>query len=120
MRKRGVILAATALLLLAGCATPSAGTTEPVQIRQIADAPPALKTPTPTPSAEAVIEVAPEPVIEQTAPEPAPDPVLCPEGTIAGAVDDYGNESSCYELSDDGEQCVEYNDANECTAWYRP
>lgn len=46
-------------------------------------------------------------------------PTLCPDGTTAQAVDDYGNESNCVELGGGGEQCVAYNDANECTAWLK-
>lgn len=43
--------------------------------------------------------------------------IFCPSGTIAGAVDDNGNESNCQPLNDQGQQCVEYSDANECVAW---
>lgn len=47
-------------------------------------------------------------------------PTLCPEGTVAGAVDEAGNESACYETNDDGQQCVAYDDANNCTQYYKP
>lgn len=47
-------------------------------------------------------------------------PALCPPGTAAGAVDAAGNESACYELNDEGQGCVAYDDANNCTQWYKP
>lgn len=72
-------------------------------------------------------EVLPEPVpldipVEEPQEDPAPEPepyvpTLCPEGTRANAVDELGNESNCEPLGPTGEQCVAYNDANECTAW---
>lgn len=44
-------------------------------------------------------------------------PVKCPAGTHAMAVDDQGNESNCDPLNDQGQQCVAYDDNNQCTAW---
>lgn len=65
------------------------------------------------------------PVVEYV--EPAPYvPTLCPGGTTAGAVDDMGNESSCYPLNDQQEVCGAYEDfdgdgvATDCTNWYKP
>lgn len=68
-------------------------------------------------------------VAKSTTPPPPPPtpenfygnagPVQCPGGTIAGAVDDYGNESNCQPTSN-GQPCVEYNEANQCVAWYKP
>lgn len=61
-----------------------------------------------------------------TPPPPAPEnfygnsgPVQCPAGTAPNAVDEYGNESNC-QATNGGQPCVEYNDANECVAWYQP
>lgn len=53
-------------------------------------------------------------------PPPPPAPVKCPAGTTPGAVDAAGNESACQDLNNNGQQCVAYNDANECTQWYKP
>lgn len=79
-------------------------------------------TPTPTPTETHTPTPEPEPVVEQPpAPAPPPaDPTKCPSGTTPGAVDDAGNESNCQPLNNQGQECVEYNDANQCVTWYRP
>jgi len=68
-----------------------------------------------------VVAAEPAPVVEEApvAPEPS-GPTLCPEGTVAGAVDDAGNESYCQPLNDQGQECNQWNDANECVGWYKP
>jgi hypothetical protein len=48
------------------------------------------------------------------------DPVKCPSGTIAQAVDANGNESNCQPLGPTGTQCVAYDANNNCTAWLKP
>jgi len=82
-------------------------------------------TPTPTPTPTVTPTPEPAPVVEAPPappePEPAPvEPTYCPEGTVAGAVDEYGNESACYETDDGGQPCVEYDANNNCTAYYKP
>lgn len=85
---------------------------EPAPVYLIPD----YRHPTPTPDPVPVVEVAPAPE-----PEPvAPSITYCPSGTVAGAVDEAGNESNCYTLNDEGQQCVAYDDANNCTQWYKP
>jgi len=81
-----------------------------------------VEIPTPTPthtagsdSVAVVVEEAPQ---EIAPPAPA-GPVLCPEGTWANAVDEFGNESNCQSMNDDGQMCVGYDDAGNCTLWYR-
>jgi hypothetical protein len=49
-----------------------------------------------------------------------PGPIQCGYGYTAGAVDEYGNESNCYANGPDNAQCVAYDDANNCTQWYKP
>lgn len=44
----------------------------------------------------------------------------CPAGTKANAVDENGIESNCEPLNSEGQQCVAYDDNNNCTAWYKP
>jgi len=105
---------AGALLIGGGAALTATAMNEPVPTPTPTVTPTVTPTPTPTPTPEPIVEPAPEPVVEP------PAPVLCPEGTIAGQVDEVGNESYCQALNDEGQQCVEYNDANECTAWYKP
>lgn len=68
--------------------------------------------PAPAPAPE------PAPVVEAPAPPP-PAPTKCPSGTIAGQVDGAGNESNC-QATNNGQPCVEYNDSNQCVAWYKP
>lgn len=71
---------------------------------------------TKAPPPAAVVEEAPveeEPVYES-------GPILCPPGTVAGAVDADGNESACQATNDQGQECVAYDDANNCTQWYQP
>jgi len=71
---------------------------------------------------EPIPEATIAPIVEEAAPpapEPAPAPNRCPSGTKAGAVDAAGNESNCQATSN-GQPCVEYNAANQCTAWYKP
>ena len=71
---------------------------------------------------EPIPEVTVAPIVEEAAPAepaPAPAPNRCPSGTKAGAVDAAGNESNCQATSN-GQPCVEYNDSNQCTAWYKP
>lgn len=83
-----------------------------------------LNGPTIAPETQSPSEpVAPitEPATVTVEPAPAPvTPTLCPEGTTAGAVDNAGNESNCQNLGPSGQPCVEYNDANQCVAWYKP
>jgi hypothetical protein len=68
---------------------------------------------------EAARVAAPRATTRQAA--PSVGPTQCPAGTIAGAVDGNGNESNCQATGGaDGTPCVAYNDANECTAWYKP
>jgi PKD repeat protein len=55
-----------------------------------------------------------------TAPPPPPQIVKCPAGTKANAVDAAGNESNCQPLNGQGQQCVAYDDQNNCTQWYKP
>lgn len=68
------------------------------------------------PAKPAATEVEAEQVVEAPV---VSGPTLCPEGTVAGAVDASGNESNCQPTSD-GQPCVEYNDQNVCTRWYEP
>lgn len=49
-----------------------------------------------------------------------PGPIQCGYGYTAGAVDEYGNESNCYANGPGNAQCVAYDDANNCTQWYKP
>ena len=51
-----------------------------------------------------------------------PGPVQCGSGYVAGAVDEYGNESNCQPLGgpSGNQQCVAYDDNNNCTQWYKP
>jgi PKD repeat protein len=58
--------------------------------------------------------------LNEPPPPPPPTPTKCPAGTTPGAVDAEGNESACQDLNNAGQQCVAYNDANECTQWYKP
>ena len=44
----------------------------------------------------------------------------CPAGSVAGSVDDNGNESNCRGENGNGEVCQAYDDANNCTAWGKP
>lgn len=76
--------------------------------------PTATVTPTPTPTPVV------QPPVEAPAEPAAPEIVLCPEGTVAGAVDELGNESACYETNEEGQQCIAYDDANNCTQYYKP
>ena len=71
-------------------------TTDPAPVVEPAPAAPA---PAPAP-------VQPAPAPAPAAPEPAPAPPVV-EGTIGGGDQQAG-------------ECREYNDANECTAWYVP
>ena len=71
-----------------------------------------IETPTQAPASE------PAPVVQSPAPPPV-DPSKCPAGTTAGQVDAAGNESNC-QPTNNGQPCVAYNDANECTQWYKP
>lgn len=90
---------------------------EPTAVIQEEVAPTPTVTPTPTP------EPAVEPIVEAPPVEEAPvdaGPTVCPEGTVAGAVDAAGNESACYETNDEGQQCVAYDENNNCTAYYKP
>ncbi len=121
MRKTLVIAATSAiagLALIGGTAygitanTP-APTPEPTKVSSVIEkvgdeTPSSVLTPTPT-VAVVVVEPAPAPV----------DPSKCPSGTVAGAVDEAGNESACYETNN-GQQCVAYDDNNNCTQYYKP
>lgn len=70
--------------------------------RQIGE--PAEIVPTPTPTVEPVVEAPPPaPVVEEPVAPPF-QPTLCPPGTVAGAVDENGNESNC------GPNCAAYID----------
>lgn len=114
----GIMLAP---LYNAGVDSPADGGTPSIvkEFRGVGEAPEPDPTLTPTPSPTPVV---PAPVVEQPAPPPAPEPVKCPAGTVANAVDDYGNESNCQALGGDTgtQQCVGYDDAGNCTVWYKP
>lgn len=120
-------VAGGAALLLAGGAvalTVSAQPNDPPAVTAITTPTPRVTHPpeptptaTPEPAVEAVV-VAPAVPVEVTPPEPV-GPVLCPEGTWANSVDEFGNESNCQALNDEGQRCVGYDDANNCTMWYR-
>lgn len=117
----GCIALATSIIVPLSNLTADSGS-EPGIVREfrgVGEAPESYPTPTPTPTptVEPPVVVEPPPAPE---PEPAPEPVRCPDGTVAGAVDAYGNESACQPLNDSGEQCVAYDDANNCTQWYKP
>jgi hypothetical protein len=49
----------------------------------------------------------------------APDPVKCPAGTHANAVDANGNESACEQDGPNGEHCQAYDENNNCTVWLK-
>lgn len=110
-----VLAAGATAFALSGQASAPEPTITPVV--QVIETPAPKVTPTPTPVVEVAVPVVP--VIEEIAPPP-PAPELCPSGTIAGGVDDAGNEFNCYELNENAEVCGGYDDANNCTLWYRP
>jgi len=47
-------------------------------------------------------------------------PVKCAPGYTANAVDADGNESNCQKNGPGNEPCVAYDDANNCTQYYKP
>jgi len=125
----GTVVGAGALVIAGGATaaavvgnTPAPEPTVAVQTQAPVVTPTPTSTPVVTPAPVEVAVPVPEPVQEVVPePEPAPvEPVYCPEGTVAGGVDDYGNEFNCYTLNDGGEVCGGYNDANECILWYKP
>lgn len=97
-----------------GVAVANAPAVEPPQTGQRAFTVQDVK-PTPEPTPIEVVVEAPAPVVEA----PAPAPGRCPVGTTAGQVDEAGNETNC-QATNNGQPCVEYNDANQCVAWYKP
>ncbi len=116
------VIAGGAAVVLAGGATAFAmnGQTAvpeptPTVVAVVIETP---KPVTPTPTPEPVVEVAVPvvPVLEEV-PPPPPAPELCPSGTIAQHVDEFGNESNCHELNDQGQQCVKYGENDQCVAW---
>ena len=108
-----MVIAAGATAFALGGQTPAPEPTPTVvQIAEVTPAPKATPTPTPEPVVEVAVP-APEPVQVEVPPQP----VLCPEGTIANHVDEYGNESNCHDLNDQGQQCVKYGEGDQCVAW---
>jgi PPE-repeat protein len=133
MKKQTIVLGATGIILAGalsvfGIATANVDSaptqksvsvsTEPVENAVIPE-----PTVAPAPEAVAPIEAPAAPAVEP-APAPAPPPPAplskCPAGTVAGAVDGAGNESNCSATNNEGQQCVAYDDANNCTAYYKP
>lgn len=122
MKKNWIRISATLAAFAAACALVWAISAPPTQSTTIAVKPGSqiahllrsdFKHPAPPPPAP-VVEAAP--VYE----DPGPSITYCPSGTVAGAVDSYGNESNCYETNNSGQTCAAYDDANNCTAWYQP
>lgn len=105
-----VAISVAATIGLLGVPTPQASETPRISVEQgeVASTP---------------IPVAPEVVSDEVAPVSSPPvpvgPVKCPAGTKAGQVDGAGNETNC-QTTHNGQPCVEYNDANQCVAWYKP
>jgi hypothetical protein len=134
----GTVVAAAAIVssatfgpLLFAASPASTTTPEPSVSTSVTPEPsttPGIATPTPEPSSAAPqatdAPAAPAPSVQApaapaapvqqqpaapAAPQP-PAPVKCPEGTVPGAVDDYGNESNC------APPCQAYDDNNVCTS----
>lgn len=114
-----------AVLLLSGAfvgvnaltVEPPTGTNDRIAVVEVEPTPVPTFTTAPTTPPVAVVEApAPAPVIE----EAPTGPTLCAEGWFPNSVDADGNESNCAEGNDEGQQCVAYDENNNCTAYYKP
>lgn len=128
IRKKVIAWAGAALLVAAGTVSVAAianpagpADNAPATLIQEQPAVVDLEPEAPEETPEPVAPVpAPEPAPVVEAPAPPPPPIVkCPAGTRANAVDGAGNESNCMPLTPQGEQCVAYDDNNNCTAWMR-